>query len=121
MPRDRYVEPDELDYLTGNRVAVELFVQPVECLQRLREKLRRHLPAGHWNVLLVVLPPVAHADRTLDLRLSGVPLAAHLVECGVSHGLEVLTDRPGVDGLRTEMLAPDLSDLWLGNERPECR
>ena len=60
----------------------------------------------------------------IERSISGspvVPLAAQLVERGRGHRFEVLADGLRVDGVGAEMLAPDLGDLWLGDERPERR
>src|SRR3954466_8500117 len=73
----------------------------------------------HRDVLLVVLSPVAHADRALDLRLANKTLTLELVDRRSDHTVEMRSNRLRVDGVGAEMLAPDLGDLRLSDERAE--
>ena len=99
------VEQNDLKILTTQHRAIS----QDECIELL-EKLRPHVPAPLWNLVLAT---------SLTTDVDSIPLSAVTVDAEKAHALYYLTKLSVKDNSSSNMLAQTLHSLW--NLRPTSR
>src|SRR3954469_20930043 len=118
---DRDMERDQLDLLPLDGVPVAIGVDRLKGRERLPQTGCGHGFCRHRDLVLVVLPGIAHADREVDFGNSLEPLFSQLRLGRLANASELARHEISIYPARAERLGPDFVDAKFSEEHPKRR